>query len=78
MPIPGYVWNAILVTLTTFLTALSAGIEAEVTDFWGPIVLALLLAAINAVKAWPAQPPVIGARSVVQRGFWGRFFLGRS
>ncbi len=77
MPIPGFVYTALILGLLTFLQAISTGLDSLVDMWWQPLAVAAVAAAIKALEARKAQPPAAGQRSLEPgRGFWGRFLWG--
>jgi hypothetical protein len=78
MQVPGFLWVAITAGLSAFLVVLQTGIQADVTDYWGPIAIAGVGALLKVVEQWSQQDaPEIGTRSIQQpRSGLTRFLFG--
>ena len=56
--LPGFVWTALIAAATAGLLALGDGL-AGVADWWAPLAVALVGAALKGIQEWTAQPDVI-------------------
>ena len=75
MKIPGFVISALIAGAGALSTALIAGIEMNVTDYWGPLAIAVITALWGAIKA--KQSEVAGTRSIEQnRSAFSIFMFG--
>lgn len=77
LPLPGFIYSALIVGLVTFLQAIGTGLES-LTDWWAPAAVLLVAGALKALEARQAEKSD-GAttRSIEQpRDFWSRFWLG--
>ena len=74
MNIPGFVYTAVIAGLSAFLVTLSAGIELNITEMWGPIAIAGVGALLKAIETWK---PTEATRSIQQpRSGLVRFLFG--
>lgn len=76
--LPGFVYTALILALVTFLQAISTGLDSLRGEWWQPVAVAAVAAALKAAEVWRAEPPAAtGLRDFkAPRSKWARFLVG--